>query len=268
VPKEEQEKKKQGKAPQLKGPTGEPSTSESHEQQLPSTTDVSMTGHQINEGLGESEGGASQEEDGTLVTAAKSDPDELQSPTASKIQDQDTQNRPPASQPVHNDQQLPSSSQPTEPLPHRSKLYFYLHRPRTATRQKVLIPLSPTVPFTTALRNRTILEFPTIYVLESSSRELLATTEEEEGRQNSEFILEEAYLRTKRQRQTGEDDTSSSGSDDDDDDDDDESEEEDEEDGEEENQPATSTSAVLPNLNNIDEKKVLEVLKQDLFQAT
>lgn len=51
-------------------------------------------------------------------------------------------------------------------------VYFYISCPRTSTKATVLAPLSPNTTFQTSLRNRTILEFPTIYVLPLSPTEI------------------------------------------------------------------------------------------------
>jgi hypothetical protein len=120
--------------------------------------------------------------------------------------------------------------------PHRG-LYFYLHRPRTTTKKPVLIPLLQSSTLNNVLRNRTVLEFPTIYALPESAETLFA------DKDNSNFILEEDYLRTAEPEEIGQ---SSTTSDDDD-----------------------AGNEALPgsaNLQNIDEKLVLEVLKQDLFE--
>ncbi|KXG47738.1 Zinc finger, HIT-type [Penicillium griseofulvum] len=120
--------------------------------------------------------------------------------------------------------------------PHRG-LYFYLHRPRTTTKKPVLTPLLQSSTLNTVLRNRTVLEFPTIYALPESAETLFA------DKDNSKFILEEDYLRTAEPEEIGQSSTTS--------DDDDAGNE------------AVTGSA---NLQNIDEKLVLEVLKQDLFE--
>lgn len=132
--------------------------------------------------------------------------------------------------------------QPTEPQPeptpvitsHRD-VYFYLHRPRTATKQPVLIPLAPAMTLTSALRGRTVLEFPTVYILPDSPDTIRA-----EDKESARFILEDEYLQTigpeKEEESTGQ-----KGEDD-----------------------AQDQAAV--DLGQVDEKKVLEVLKQDLFE--
>ncbi|KAJ5178217.1 uncharacterized protein N7500_000916 [Penicillium coprophilum] len=122
--------------------------------------------------------------------------------------------------------------------PHRG-LYFYLHRPRTTTKKPVLAPLLQSSTLNVVLRNRTVLEFPTIYALPESAETLFA------DKDNSKFILEEDYLRTAGPDEIGQ---SSTTSDDDD----------------------AAGNEALPgssaNLQDIDEKLVLEVLKQDLFE--
>lgn len=119
--------------------------------------------------------------------------------------------------------------------PHRG-VYFYLHRPRTTTKKPVLVPLPPQVTLANALREHMVLEFPTIYVLPDSAETLGADEE------TSQFILEEEYLRTTAPEETAESENESTGIDND---------------------------AGLPgtkDIGNVDEQKVLEVLKQDLFE--
>lgn len=120
--------------------------------------------------------------------------------------------------------------------PHRN-LYFYLHRPRTITKKPVLIPLPPPATLAAVLRERTVLEFPTIYLLSQSPEMLLAEKD------SAPFILEEEYLRTAAPEE-GADQSAESGQID---------------------QTGLSGSAV--DLEGVDEKKVLEVLKQDLFES-
>lgn len=131
----------------------------------------------------------------------------------------------------------PSDLQENEITPHRD-VYFYLHRPRTATRQPVLIPLPPAATFTSALRKRTVLEFPTIYVLPDSPDILRATSKE-----NASHLLEEEYVQPEKPGEDGElgglDGEGAQGID---------------------------HSAPSVDLGQVDEKKVLEVLKQDLFE--
>ena len=56
--------------------------------------------------------------------------------------------------------------------PSKQSMFFYLHAPRLPSPQPVLIPLSSSSILADCLRNRLVLEFPTIYVLEQSSNEL------------------------------------------------------------------------------------------------
>lgn len=141
------------------------------------------------------------------------------------------------SQQLDSSKQLGSNQSASEEItPHRD-VYFYLHRPRTATKQPVLIPLVPNMTFTTALRGRTVLEFPTIYVLPDSPRGLLTE-------KSHLFLLEEEYLRTVEPG---------------------------EEPGEEAGKvPAANargagdSSIDVVDLGQVDEQKVLDVLKQDI----
>ncbi|KAF7585499.1 hypothetical protein BBP40_010796, partial [Aspergillus hancockii] len=128
-----------------------------------------------------------------------------------------------------------SGDQPStnENTAHRD-VFFYLHRPRTSTRQTVLVPLCPTSTLTSSLRDRTVLEFPTIYVLPDSPE----TLSEDE---NAKFLLEKDYLRTQPQTELESADTSET----------------------DDEQPAPTSV----DISNLDERKVLEVLKKDLFEA-
>ncbi|KAL1886628.1 hypothetical protein Plec18167_000560 [Paecilomyces lecythidis] len=135
-------------------------------------------------------------------------------------------------------QSLPAS------LTHRG-LYFYLHRPRTATKQTILIPLQPSDTLTTSLRNRTVLEFPTVYVLPQSPQSLSQTQKDKEEQvADCQFLLEEDYLRI--YGPPPEEGSKSS------------------EESEEEEVANDSAMAGLP---DVDEKKVLEVLQRDLSQT-
>ncbi|KAJ5670487.1 uncharacterized protein N7477_005850 [Penicillium maclennaniae] len=118
--------------------------------------------------------------------------------------------------------------------PHRG-VYFYLHRPRTSTKKPVLAPLHPRTTLANALRERTVLEFPTLYVLPDSAETLAANGGE------SQFILEEEYLRTAAPEEAAES----------------------ENEGAEMNNDAELHGT--KDIGNVDEQKVMEVLKQDLF---
>lgn len=137
----------------------------------------------------------------------------------------------PATQPQPTEQQ----SESTPAITSHRDVYFYLHRPRTPTKQPVLIPLAPAMTLTSALRGRTVLEFPTVYIIPDSPDTIRA-----EDKENGRFLLEDEYLQTigpeKEEESTGQ-----QGQDD-----------------------AQDQAAV--DLGQVDEKKVLEVLKQDLFE--
>lgn len=129
------------------------------------------------------------------------------------------------------------------PISRHRDLYFYLHRPRTITKKPVLIPLPPSATLAAVLRERTVLEFPTIYLLPESPETLLAEND------SSQFILETEYLRTVAPEDTAdksaESELDGTGS------------------GDDTELPGSSL-----NLGGVDEKKVMEVLKQDLFEST
>ncbi|PWY65770.1 hypothetical protein BO83DRAFT_452621 [Aspergillus eucalypticola CBS 122712] len=137
----------------------------------------------------------------------------------------------PTAQPEASEATLTSDVLPL--TPHRD-LYFYLHRPRTATKQPVLAPLSPKITIAAALRGHTVLEFPTIYVLPDSPDTIRA----QEG---SKYILEEEYLRTHQSPEESSEDTG-------------------------------DADDTLPpgaiDLQGVDESKVLEVLQKDLFEPS
>lgn len=130
-----------------------------------------------------------------------------------------------------------SADQTQEPpvVSHRDQ-YFYLHRPRTTTKKPVLVPLLPSSALRDVLHGRTVLEFPTIYLLPDAPEALLAEAE------SSSFILEEDYLRTVAPEESAESELEESGNED------------------ETNLNGSST------LEGVDENKVLEVLQQDLFE--
>ncbi|KAJ6036748.1 hypothetical protein N7540_001027 [Penicillium herquei] len=123
--------------------------------------------------------------------------------------------------------------------PHR-ELYFYLHRPRTRSKHPVLVPLAPLATLAAVLRERTVLEFPTIYVLSDSPEKLM------EEKDTPSFILEEEYIRTGGP----EDDAEKTA----------ETESEDTDNG------TSGLAGSSIDLQNVDEEKVMEVLKQDLFE--
>ncbi|KAF7173824.1 hypothetical protein CNMCM6106_007938 [Aspergillus hiratsukae] len=170
--------------------------------------------------------GDRQQESGPASSEQPTQSETVEPPSAAPTGQSATESTP--------DQPSGSSESKHEINPHRG-LSFYLHRPRTATKQPVLIPLSPTMTLTSALRDRAVLEFPTIYALPQSPDALLAEKE------NPRFLLEEDYLRT----QGPETDLSEAML-----------------------QEASEDQAPTGNLDigDIDEKKVLEVLKQDLFE--
>ncbi|KAE8356796.1 hypothetical protein BDV28DRAFT_65634 [Aspergillus coremiiformis] len=125
------------------------------------------------------------------------------------------------------------STQPADEITSHRDLFFYLHRPRTSTKQPVLVPLAPSTTLTSALRGRTVLEFPTIYVLPDSPETLSAPDDD------PKFLLEKDYLRTQPQGDPESGETS-----------------------ETDNEPAPGSV----DISNLDEKRVLEVLKKDLFE--
>lgn len=160
-------------------------------------------------------------------------------PTPAVIEATDKQPQPSSTDnPVEAVTEKSDQTSPQTISPHRD-LYFYLHRPRTTTKKPVLTPLLQSSSLNTVLRNRTVLEFPTIYALPESAETLFAEKDK------SNFILEEEYLRTAGPEEIGQSSTMS------------------EEDDMAGNEAVVGSSV---NLQDVDEKRVLEVLKQDLFE--
>ncbi|KAL2813910.1 hypothetical protein BJX63DRAFT_393559 [Aspergillus granulosus] len=139
---------------------------------------------------------------------------------------------PPGAQPTTQDN-TNSNLPEDKPAPHRN-VYLYLHCPRTPTKQPVLCPLSPSTILANALRGRTVLEFPTIYVL----RKPLDESPSEED--NAKFMLEKEYLRTHPDTEDVEEESENTDA-----------------------QPVFNT-VDIPDVN---EGKVLEVLRKDLLGA-
>ena len=68
--------------------------------------------------------------------------------------------------------------------------YFYLLKPRTASREKVLISLDSSSTLGNSLRNQLVLEFPTIYVLPMPPEQL-----------PKRFMLEKQYMEQEKEEQ-------------------------------------------------------------------
>ncbi|KAL5000757.1 hypothetical protein BDV10DRAFT_161310 [Aspergillus recurvatus] len=159
----------------------------------------------------------------------------------------------------------PTSTLPSTELPsaHRD-VFFYIHRPRAATKYPVLAPLSPESTLTTALQDRVVLEFPTIYILRSpltpASGSARTTGTEpghpENSNSKSKFILEAEYLGTHPGEATAGTATAGIAAD--------------EDGGEGEYKGSEDTEQALfgagaVNIPDVDEGKMLEVLEKDLM---
>jgi hypothetical protein len=124
----------------------------------------------------------------TLAPQAKqsrteSQPDEQPTPTTDMA---DTQPKPePSTASTVN-----TTDMPHPPVQHTPDYTFYLVRPRTSSTRPVLIPLRPEATLAESLTNRTVLEFPTIYMFPASAPQLPA-----------EFMLEAEYLKQEAQEQ-------------------------------------------------------------------
>ncbi|KAL4914868.1 hypothetical protein BDW62DRAFT_213157 [Aspergillus aurantiobrunneus] len=136
---------------------------------------------------------------------------------------------PPDNEPTDEQETAPESK--NQIVPHRN-VFFYLHRPRTATKQAVLSPVSPDQPLTSALRDRIVLEFPTIYILKARL--------EDKPSEESKYILEEEYLRTHQNTEP--------------------------EVGDSEDTDAQQVFGAV-DIPDVDEGKMMEVLKKDLLSS-
>ncbi|KAL2845053.1 hypothetical protein BJY01DRAFT_214497 [Aspergillus pseudoustus] len=147
--------------------------------------------------------------------------------------DPQSASEPPETQPTTQDNTTSSITE-DKAIPYRN-VYLYLHRPRTATKQSVLCPLSPNTTLANTLRGRTVLEFPTIYVLRKP------LDEEASEEEKSKFMLEKEYLRTHPDTEHADDG------------------------GSEDTDAQPVFGAV--DIPDVDESKVLEVLRNDLLGA-
>lgn len=157
-------------------------------------------------------------------------------PSASDTVPEPATTEPANNEPTTTQQDTTPQATETEPTPHRN-VYLYLHHPRTATKQPVLIPLLPNTILTTALHDRVVLEFPTVYILQAP-----LTHEHEQTEEGSKYILEKEYLRTHQNTSTELEDGTSEDT---------------------EAQPVFGTGAV--DIPDVDEGKMLEVLEKDLL---
>lgn len=95
---------------------------------------------------------------------------------------------------VKRDSQVADAPRPSlsldepEPEPVSTEYDFFLLKPQTSSSRRVLIPISSSATLGECLRGRTVLEFPTIYVFTNSSLQL-----------PDEFILEENYTKQEGQ---------------------------------------------------------------------
>lgn len=179
---------------------------------------------------------ASQEEPSTEEKPMTTEVPDAPAPTTTTTDTQPT--NPPNQESTQQPTAETEEQNPTLPItPHRN-LYFYLHRPRTATKKPVLVPLPPLAKLASVLRGRTVLEFPSIYALPDSPETILAAKE------SSPFILEEEYLCTATPEELGEIGEAT-----------------------ESEQEGTTNDVSGVDLGHVDERKVLEVLKQDLFES-
>lgn len=107
------------------------------------------------------------------------DADEHQVPTESKI---DTSSTQPSLQGPATIAESRENEETVDPC-----LHFYLLKPGTTSKEKVLISLNRQATLTSCLRDRTVLEFPTIYVLPHEPTSL-----------PPEYMLESTYLQLQK----------------------------------------------------------------------
>lgn len=110
-------------------------------------------------------------------------------------------------------------------------LHFYLHRPRTRARVPVLIPISESMTLAEVLYDRVVLEFPTIYVLQHPKDVL----PKDKYMLNSKYLLEHGELGCNEEEESSEDEAEK-----------------------------IASVAAAKKLAEVDEMKVLEVLRKDL----
>jgi len=95
------------------------------------------------------------------AATAKVVPDDLKDQVAPEIASSNGPDT--VSPPVMTGEALPSSF---------PDYHFYLHKPHTTSTSRILIPLEPSSTLSTCLRGESILEYPTIFVLNQPSHAL------------------------------------------------------------------------------------------------
>lgn len=93
------------------------------------------------------------------------------------------------SQPPRPQTNAPNLSAPQDQKKKNNRHYYYLLKPATNSTLPILIPLAPTTTLTTALQDKTILEYPTIYTLLEPPEKL-----------PNGFKLEAEYVREMQER--------------------------------------------------------------------
>lgn len=100
------------------------------------------------------------------------------------------------------DEQRPSTEDIDLSTYSHRNTYFYLHRHRAATNDIVLVPVKPSATLREVLRGRSVLEFPTIYILDDDLSRLEGGPKSAEVNVSTstsvhkrKFVLEELYLK-------------------------------------------------------------------------
>lgn len=102
---------------------------------------------------------------------------------------------------IPTEEQRPSSEDINMNTDSHRNIYFYLHRHRAATINIVLVPLQPSATLRDVLRGKSVLEFPTIYILNDDLHRRLRDAKTSDANMSApsmnkgKFVLEEVYLR-------------------------------------------------------------------------
>lgn len=98
------------------------------------------------------------------------------------------------------EQQQPTTGEIFDNTNSHRNFYFYLHRHRAVTKDTILVPLQPSATLRDVLRGRSVLEFPTIYILSEDLRQQQQDTKAADAEASTStdkrrYVLEEVYLR-------------------------------------------------------------------------
>lgn len=120
--------------------------------------------------------------DGAASTSAVTDGDEKDEPSAKTDDKATAGSTQPDLEPQDNTTNVPEVETEVD-----ASLHFYLLKPGTSSKEKVLIALNRKATLTSCLQDQTVLEFPTIFVLPHEPTSLPA-----------EYMLEKQYLQLQK----------------------------------------------------------------------